>query len=964
MQKRQGMGSVKAGLQTKSHIFLALLLLGLAHAPLVYPQAARISAPEARSDGAEKTARNFPAPGYDTSADALTGDEIILADEETDTAEPESLSIAKLPELTAFVEADYPPEIYKQGIDGTVLMDLVVSDSGTVDSVSIVKSLHPVLDSSAAAAARKFVFTPALLANGEPVSVVLQYEYRFSLREVTEKVEKYVNFTGLLLERGTRKPLSDAMVVITFIDTLSDTSLPVPFGVYRERLGQFEGQYLEEDKLVTLTDSAGRFSFYSLPACSIEVTAPAPGYEQLRERERIHAGEELSVTYYVQRVSYADYEIMVYGKTEEKEVARRQLTLNEVKKIPGLSGDAVKVVQALPGVARASFGAGAVIVRGAPTWDSRFFLDGVAIPTLYHFGGVKSTYNSDALASVDLYPGGFNSRYGGAIAGIVEIKGRPARNDRWHAKLDANLFDGSVLLEGPVTDKVAVLASARRSFIGDVLGWAVENLDFINLPVTVTPFYWDYIVRTDFDLFKNHHNFLTLFGSRDRLRLIVPNVRGGSREISDAADQVDVSSYFNMALAGWDWKAAENIDNELRCAVTHSSGRSSIFGTAKWEYGAWEYYIRNNLLVKPGDRLGCNIGLDVDLTRLNQRTKFPTFEESFLTDTIDDWFGVTGGYVNVEWKPLERLTFIPSIRYDYFPELQYDGSIVPAFWDYHVIDNNRGLSGEPSFRLTGRWEFVKRHTLKAAIGNYSQTPQPAGAVINKTIGNPYLPATKARHTVVGYEWQATDLIFADIQGYYNRQWDIPRFADERDILVDPASRVIADEEARSYGLEVLLRHDQGERFFGWIAYTLARSERLDAPDSAWVLYSRDQTHNLQLIGNYRLGRNWEAGARLRFVSGNPYTPIVGRTYDFYNRTYIPEFGEPRSLRSDPFFQIDLRVDKKFVFKKWILSAYIDAQNVAWFAYKSPEFQISNYDYTERQPISAPFVPSLGIAAEF
>ena len=116
---------------------------------------------------------------------------------------------------------------------------------------------------------------------------------------------------------------------------------------------------------------------------------------------------------------------MVYGKAEDKEVTRQRLELVEVEKIPGLGGDALRVVQTMPGVARPTFMWGDVIVRGSSADDTRFYLDGVDIPLLFHFGGLKSTYNSHALSSIDLYPGGFNTRYGGCVGGVIEIKGRP-----------------------------------------------------------------------------------------------------------------------------------------------------------------------------------------------------------------------------------------------------------------------------------------------------------------------------------------------------------------------------------------------------------------------------------------------------------------------------------------------------------------------------------------------------------
>ena len=60
----------------------------------------------------------------------------------------------------------------------------------------------------------------------------------------------------------------------------------------------------------------------------------------------------------------------------------------------------------------------------------------------------------------------------------------------------------------------------------------------------------------------------------------------------------------------------------------------------------------------------------------------------------------------------------------------------------------------------------------------------------------------------------------------------------------------------------------------------------------------------------------------------------------------------------------MRIDKKFIFDRWMFSVYLDMQNVLVFLYQSPEFTVYNYDYTEKTTISMPFIPSLGIKAEF
>jgi len=163
---------------------------------------------------------------------------------------------------------------------------------------------------------------------------------------------------------------------------------------------------------------------------------------------------------------------------------------------------------------------------------------------------------------------------------------------------------------------------------------------------------------------------------------------------------------------------------------------------------------------------------------------------------------------------------------------------------------------------------------------------------------------------------------------------------------------------------VLLRHDNSERFFGWIAYTLSKSERYNRREKKYSLYNRDQTHNLQLVASVRLDRQWEAGVRARFVSGNPSTPVVGSVFDATSRFYRPLTGAENSTREDPFFQVDIRIDKKIVFDRWMLSVYLDMQNILVFLYQSPEFTVYNYDYTQTTSISSPFIPSLGIRAEF
>ena len=890
-----------------------------------------------------------------------------------DMSAPDSLQdslaqITTMPALTEFVKADYPAELVKDGVEGVVVLDLVVSDSGRVDSAAVVSGLHPLLDSAALDAARGFLFTPAMI-DTQPVAVILQYEYRFTLDEVIEPVKQYVNLSGRVLERGTRAPLPDAMVILAFTDTAADTSLGLPFGRYLEQIGAIEGQYLEEGRLVTVTDSLGRFAFTSLPVGPVAVRIPVTGYEDFTENETIARSEATEATYYIQRISYDDYEIVVYGKTEKKEVARRTLTLNEVRKVPGLGGDAVKVVQALPGVARAAFSSGAVIVRGSGSGDTRYFLDGVTLPTLFHFGGLKSTYNSDALATVDLYPGGFGARYGSAIGGIVEITGRRPKTDRLHGYLDGNLFDASFMVEGPIIKGVTFLATARRSYIANVLSFVLEQVLDVSQLFTVVPFYWDYIVRTDIDLVKNHHFYLTGFGSKDRMDLVRNEVRGGSQDIDEQTNGLQSENFFHLGIFGWDWVLTPALSNRFRYSINRSSAGVSAFGFFKLDNTSLSHYIRDQLSWQASPRLTWNFGLDFQIIPFDLELTIPNVQNEIIKDTTEDILGPFGGYVEAEWKPVPAVTVIPGLRYDYYPELDYDGSLVPEFWNYRSFDNSRGVAGEPALRLSAKWEYMKNHRVKGSAGTYSQAP--GYQAIHEKWGNPRIPVEKASQYVLGYEWQITDLISADLQGYFNTQWDCARSVTREELSRDANTPLfIGDGRARMFGMELLLRHDQGKRFFGWLSYSLARSERYDVQNEQWELYSQDQTNNLQLIGSLRFKGNRELGARARYVTGNPTTPVLGVKYfDITNRFYQPLRGETNSERVDPYFSVDLRYERKFAFRNWLWIIYLDIQNLSnlfGYGYKSPELgqYIWNYDYTDKQVLSSTTLPALGLRFEF
>jgi len=173
-----------------------------------------------------------------------------------------------------------------------------------------------------------------------------------------------------------------------------------------------------------------------------------------------------------------------------------------------------------------------------------------------------------------------------------------------------------------------------------------------------------------------------------------------------------------------------------------------------------------------------------------------------------------------------------------------------------------------------------------------------------------------------------------------------------------------------------------ERFFGWLAYTLSRSEQTaytvngatasnmgqgalqtGMPTSTiWYPTDFDQTHNLVVVGSYTW-RAWRFGTRFRLVTGSPSTTRSEGPYDADAGQYACIEGPRNATRQATFNQLDLRAERTWTFNAWQLGAYLDVQNV--YNAQNPEFIQPDYRCRTSEVIRGiPFLPVLGIRGIF
>jgi hypothetical protein len=308
-----------------------------------------------------------------------------------------------------------------------------------------------------------------------------------------------------------------------------------------------------------------------------------------------------------------------------------------------------------------------------------------------------------------------------------------------------------------------------------------------------------------------------------------------------------------------------------------------------------------------------------------------------------------GVWAEATWKPVDRLVVVPGVRFDTSALLSSMSWVDP--------------------RLSARLAVRDGTTLKGGAGLYHQPP--LLPYQTEEWGNPDLQEEGAWHYMVGVEQRIAGPLTADVQLYYKSLFDLA-LPSERIVSRDGApvrERYANAGTGKAYGAEVLLRWNPGGRFFGWLAYSLSRSVRDQDVIGGTVTESGesyDQPHNLIALGTWDLPEVWEgfaAGFRLRYASGNPYRRVAGAVYDADADAYRPIYEESLGGRVPDFFQLDLRFDKRWTYRTWILSAYLEAQNVT--NRKNPEQPAYNHDYSQQGWLTGlPFFPSVGIRAEF
>ncbi len=774
---------------------------------------------------------------------------------------------------------------------------------------------------------------------------------------------------------------------------------------------------LDGTSIGTATDVDGNFRLSGIPPKAYNVVASYVGYgAQTKFNVVITTGNVNQLNFELEPDGKALGEVLVSVNrsvriaSAETPLSIQNLSVEEIKSNPGGNFDISRVVQALPGVGGVAGTGGGfrndLIIRGGGPSENVFYLDGVEIPVINHFttqgaaGGPTGMLNVSFIEDATLATSAFGARYDNALSSVLQFRQRDGNPERLQGNVRVGASETALTLEGPLgkkNGKTTFLASARRSYL-QVL------FEAIGLPIR--PDYWDFQYKVTHKI--NAKTTFTALGvgaidefsfeapkdaTPENLYILssVPGINQWNYTQGFALKRLIDNGFWNLTFS------RNMLDNKLDQFADNTDGKQSdeskrILGlqsqeienklrfdvnryTGDWKFsaGAMAQYVKYNnnsfarLRAEVRDSSG-NVVQPANEIRFNTAIDFFKFglfgqvNRSFLNEQLGLSFGV-----------------------------RTDGNT--------FTETGANLLRTISPRLSASYAFAPNWKVNASVGRYFKTPlytvlgfrDDAGTLVNKD--QPYL---RSDHFVAGLEFLPTRVLRLTLEGFYKQYADYPVSAFNGISLANQGGgfgvlgneRVLAVGEGKAYGMELFAQQKLNKNLYFTGSYTLFWS-KFSNQNGELIASAWDNRHLLSLLAGYKFRRNWELGVKYRWQGGVPYTPLdldASRLNYASIGTGVLDNNRLNSLRLGNFSQMDLRLDKKWNFKRVTLDVFIDIQNILNAVNPAPPnytFQRSadgsTFATTDGKPLVADggnavplllentegsLLPSIGIVVEF
>jgi hypothetical protein len=712
-------------------------------------------------------------------------------------------------------------------------------------------------------------------------------------------------------------------------------------------------------EIFAYTDSLGKFYIKNIISKSYNITFEKDGYiPQTLSNIVINSGNELRYTIDMQPDVQGMDQVVINAKKAtvraaslETPLSVQRLTTEEIKSNPGGNFDISRVIQTLPGVGGGQGGGGFrndIIIRGGAPNENVFYLDGIEIPVINHFqtqgssGGPQGILNVSFIEDVKLSSSAFDARYDNALSSVFQFKQKQGSSNRLQGNFRLSGTEVATTFEGPINSKTTFLASARRSYL---------NLLFSLIDLPIRPSYWDFQTKISHQINKTTSlNFIGI-GAIDRFEFGVPR--------NADADKLYVLNS-NPFINQWTYTGGVSLkklvkDGYLNVALSRNSFDNNIT-----RYEDNKAKLPSQLTLELNSRETEN-KLRIDMNKIRNGWSVAYGVMAQFVEYQNTTYAVARGEVRDSVGNIiqPKVTVNFGSPLDNFWKMGAFAQVGKRFFknrlgasagirtDMNTFTTN-GMNGLETLspRLSLSYVLSTKWTANATVGRYSKIApytilgfaDNAGNLVNQNAK--YLISD---HITAGFEYLYNNNWRFTAEGFFKSYSNVPisvrdgislsNLGSNFDVLGNEA--VVTNGLGRSYGFEFFAQKKLSQRFFGIVSYTLYKSEYTGA-DGKYISSSWDNRQLLSITWGYKFKRNWELGLKFRYQGGAPFTPFdeIASREQFLTRGQGQlDFNRINSGRLAGFNSSDVRIDKKWNFKKVTLDLFLDVTN--WYGAPSP-----------------------------
>jgi CarboxypepD_reg-like domain/TonB-dependent Receptor Plug Domain len=721
----------------------------------------------------------------------------------------------------------------------------------------------------------------------------------------------------------------------------------------------------------TATDSNGVFRITGIPLKTYNIVFSLVGYKKQTLFNIIfNAGNENNFSIELEQHAGALAEVVIKtnkrtarAATLETPLSVQRLTTEEIKSNPGGNFDISKVIQTLPGVGGGAGGGGFrndIIIRGGGPGENVFYLDGIEVPVINHFqtqgsaGGPQGILNVSFIEDVKLSSSAFDARYDNALSSVFQFKQKTGNPNKLQGNVRLSATELAVTLDGPLSKnkKTTFLASARRSYL---------QLLFTAIDLPIRPSYWDFQTKITHQINKKTTLSFIGLGAIDDFRFAA---------IKKASPEKLYILNSNPFIAQWTYTAGVSLKKLVNKGYVNIALSRNSFDNDinQFEDNTTKLPSQKTLTYKSREsenklRIDVNKNISdwkIAYGAVAQLSEFSNSTFAVIRKQLTDGLGnIIQPAVTVNFKsPLNNF-----LRYGAFAQVSkrfFDNRLgisagLRTDMNTFTSTGNNGLK-TLSPRIAAGYILADKWTVNASVGRYYKiapyTILGFADNVNNLVNKNSL-YQRSDHYTAGIEYLPNDGLRFTAEGFYKDYANVPvsiskgislaNLGGDFNVLGNEA--VITNGKGRAYGFEFFAQKKLTKKFFGILSYTFYKSEYAGL-NNKLVASSWDNRHLLSVTWGYKFKRNIELGLKFRYQGGAPYSPYdetASQTNFLSQGQGIFDYSKLNTLRLGGYNSSDVRIDKKWNFKKMTIDLFLDVTN--WYIAKNPAVPLFTFKRT-------------------